>query len=472
MSGLPDGFVVDSGLPDGFVVDAPTSAPTQPSRSFSENLRRQAMLQLVRPPLEVAGGLVNMIPDAAVASRNVLGNAANKVLGRPATPNYDLPGDQFRAILDQHLPKPENTIEKVLNFAQNVALGSRVPLNASVKNPAPAQFVRPENVRMQTLRKSQDAGYVVPPATTNPSAWNRLMESWGGKVGTAQDAASKNMPVTNSLARKALGLADDVDITKDTLGGIRNQAGDVYRQIRGAGSIASTPKFKAALDSIEEPFKSAAKDFPSLADDTVQKVIGGLRRDSFDAASGVDAIARVRELSQKAYASGDKSAGKALRGAANALEDVIEENLTSRGGPWKSVLDDFRSARQLIAKTYSVEKALNNSTGNVSAISLGQQLSKGKPLSGELEVAARFGQAFPRAAKEILDSGSVRNTDVIAGGLASIAAKDPWLLSYPFLRQAARQALLSKPGQAMATPGNFNGIPEWMLMGATSAAQK
>ena len=78
---------------------------------------------------------------------------------------------------------------------------------------------------------------------------------------------------------------------------------------------------------------------------------------------------------------------------------------------------------------------------------LAQQIAKGKPLSGDLRTAGQFAQAFPKASREILDSGSVRNTDLIVGGGTAAVTGQPWYLGYPMLRAAARNFVLSKAAQ-------------------------
>jgi hypothetical protein len=71
---------------------------------------------------------------------------------------------------------------------------------------------------------------------------------------------------------------------------------------------------------------------------------------------------------------------RASKKAATALEDVLEGHLTTIGQP--EALQAFKEARTMIAKTYTVEKALNQATGTVDARKLAAQLNKGKPLSG------------------------------------------------------------------------------------------
>jgi hypothetical protein len=131
------------------------------------------------------------------------------------------------------------------------------------------------------------------------------------------------------------------------------------------------------------------------------------------------------------------------------VEDMLIRHLNSTG---KSALANrFDQARQMIAKTYSVEAALNEGTGNVVASQLGNQLKKGKPLSGGLALAARFAQAFPKAAEEVRHSPGVSAVDALigAGGAVTI---NPGLAALPLARVGTREALLSSAGQRLAKP--------------------
>lgn len=258
---------------------------------------------------------------------------------------------------------------------------------------------------LDTAGKSMDAGYVIPPSMVNPSFKNRLLESQSGKFETAQLAATKNQSVTDSLARKALGLADDAPLSQETMQSIRAQAGKVYEQAKGAGTINADSAFMQALDDIGAKYKTAAKDFPSLGPtnmhgkpiDVIGDMVKGLKVDKFDSSSAIDAVAVLRDQADKAFMSGDKTLGKASKDAANAMESVVERHLQDIGNP--DLYTAFKDARRLIAKSYTVEKALREGAGTVDARILGREVQKGKPLSGELLTAGTFGNVFNKAAQ-------------------------------------------------------------------------
>ena len=316
-------------------------------------------------------------------------------------------------------------------------------------------------VRDATLKEARRVGYVVPPSTTNPTALNRAVEGISGKAATQQSAAVKNQQVTNRLVRKALDLPNDAPLTKATLNAIRSQEGNVYKAVKGAGRIMVDDAYVDDLAKLSESVDEVAKDFPELnvgASKEIHALTDGLLKDSFDSGSAVELMKQLRKdassnLSFAASADPSKKAlGLAQRDAAGAVEDMLIRHLENTGkGALAARLD---KARVRIAKTYSVEAALNDSSGNVVAAQLGGQLKRGKPLSGELETAAKFARAFPKAAAEVRDSPGVSAVDYLVGGFGGIAI-NPALAALPLGRIATREALLSGAGQAATTTAKY-----------------
>lgn len=328
-----------------------------------------------------------------------------------------------------------------------------------VLNPAPKKPV--DVVRRKTLEESQKEGYVVPPSTTNPTAANKFLESFGGKVGTQQDAAFRNMETTNKLARRALGLPDDTPLTLEKLRDYRNREAKAYEPIRNMPAIKADANFQAGLQKIAADSDLIAKEFPGLESADVASLVKSLDQPQFSGKGALAVIGKLRDKASGFYRNGEPEVGSAYRSASNEIEGVIERNLAAQAQTAATpkaaqqaakTLADFRAARMNIAKSFSVEDALNGATGNVSATKLGSQLDNGKPLSGELKTAAKFGQGFKKAAQQIDDSGSVRNTDVIVGGSIAALSGEPTALLYPFGRMAMRDRLLSDWGQKRALP--------------------
>lgn len=311
-------------------------------------------------------------------------------------------------------------------------------------------------VRDATAKTAREAGYVIPPTQTNPTITNRALEGLAGKLTTAQGASIKNQAVTNRTIANALGLDPAKPITKEALVGLRNQAGQAYEAVSGIGPVTTTQSYSKALDDIVAPYLKAAESFPGARPNPIIAEIDTLRTPTFDAASAIAKIRELRAGADKAYVGGDKELGGALKKGAAALEDAIETQL--QGSPAAAgMLDGFRQARQLIAKTYTVEKALNESTGNVAARKLASQLSRGKPLSGGIRDVAQFAQAFPKAADEVASSmPGISPLDFYgAGGLSAITG-NPAAMAAVAARPAARSAILSQPFQRMAGSPSYD----------------
>jgi hypothetical protein len=316
----------------------------------------------------------------------------------------------------------------------------------------------------QTTKGIQEAakdvvqsGYVLPPTQVKPSLTNRLIEGIAGKTTTAQNASFINQQVTNKLAARSLGLPDDAVITPETLQNIRSNAGQAYENLRLSGRLKTSPKFIQALDNIG-PYKDAkiaAKDFGDAKDNAVIEVIESLKKPSFDVNSAVSKINTLRTDANKAFKAGDTALYQANRQASEVLENTIENYLAN--SKQTDLLTKFRQARQTIAKTYSVEDALNPKTGTVDAKKLAAQLRGKKPLTGELKEIGEFGAAFPKAAQAPENMGSLTQIsplDYLAtAGLGSIGASTGSLEntlmagSLGLVRPAFRSAALSKPIQ-------------------------
>jgi hypothetical protein len=317
--------------------------------------------------------------------------------------------------------------------------------------------------RDAALAAGKEAGYVIPPSQAKPGLVNGLLEGMAGKIRTAQDASVKNQRVTNELARKALGVADDVPITKEVLSTIRNDAGKAYEAIRGAGQIMPDAQFGADLAKVTAKFQGAAKDFPELAKNEVADIVASVNKPQFSTDAAVDALAILRERAGAAYAKGDKSLGGAYKQISQALEDAIERNLRQSGQ--NDLLNSFRDARTLIAKTYTVEKALNQS-GNVNAQVLAKELNKGRPLTDELRLAAKVGANFPKATQNVDAIGSTNAVSPLDVGVAMMSG-NPLMMA---ARPAARAALLSPVYQRMMSAPSYGpGATQELLTGAANS---
>lgn len=288
--------------------------------------------------------------------------------------------------------------------------------------------------------ESRAAGYTIPPTQTNPTAWNKALEGLAGKISTGQAASVKNQSVTNSLIRKGLGLPDDAPLTVDTLDAVRKEAGKAYAEVAKLGKFdAAGAKLPAgtAVDTVTDPLllgKTSQVDAAEL--------VRSWKQANHDATAYYRAFGRDANPETLAKA-------KAAASAAKEIDDFLVGQLERLGkGDMAKALKD---ARVRIAKTYSVESALNSEAGNVSAVKLGAQLAKGKPLSGDIKTAAVMGRTYPKAAQEASSSmPGISPLDYLAALGAVSASGNPLLAATAVARPVARSVILNPAYQKLA----------------------
>lgn len=272
--------------------------------------------------------------------------------------------------------------------------------------------------KVAALQAGQEAGYVVPPSAVNPSWINKRLESIAGKAAMSQEASVRNQGVTNSLARQAVGVPENVPLSNQALQGIRTAAGKPYQEVSGLSPIAAQDL--EALKQARFDMNAYFKHYNVSADPA--------------------SLAKAKEA----------------QNLASMLEDSLTNEAQSAGRA--DLIPQLTQARQQIAKTYDLGRALNDTTGDVSAPVIGALLKKGKPLTNELQTVGKFSQAFPQYVRDgaKIPTPGVSKSEAILGALlgsgGAVATGNPMgaaLGALPLISGPVRSMLLSKPYQAM-----------------------
>lgn len=377
---------------------------------------------------------------------------------------------------------------KIMNTAVGAALGKlghqggeylgrKLVERSASKAAALAASKAQGTVKDATTKEAQSIGYVVPPTHANPSVLNRTMEGIAGKLTTAQRAAEKNQAVTDNLARSALGLRPTDPITPELLSSIRQQAGAAYEAIKQAPIVVkSDARYVSDLRGVLAGSKEIAESFPDLADDGLEKLVSGVSGAEFKPGPVIELIKRFRDDAKTLFRSDSPekvALARANQQIAGALENLLSRNLKDQ----PELFAAFTEARKLIAKTYSVESALNPGTGHVVASKLAAQLGRGAPLSGELRTAAKFAKAYPKAVQEVSSSMPGMSPLDVYGSAAAGAAMDSIVpFALPASRVASREVMLTKPFQNRMTtpnytPGPVNKMLPYLGRGAAPAGR-
>jgi hypothetical protein len=156
---------------------------------------------------------------------------------------------------------------------------------------------------------------------------------------------------------------------------------------------------------------------------------------------------------------------KALTARAHEIEQEFADIAAKSGRA--DLVDELVKARQKIAKTYDVEKALNLATGDVSAPVIGRQLDQAGSAakSGELETIGRFQQAFPKftgegAMSPVPGVSAVEPLAMAGLGMGgSGLGQAGWLAGgLPLVRGPMRSLLLSPAYQRFFAQPQYSGL--------------
>lgn len=318
---------------------------------------------------------------------------------------------------------------------------------------------------LKTFEQGALGGLKVVPSDINPSFAITQLESVGGKAAVSQRIQLANQKPVNDMVKAELGVPKNVELSPSVTRAIRNEEGDVYKQVDklsldARDELEKLQAMRAETSRISDPTEAA------VAEAEFDKIHGA--REAMlkeKAAANLEDLRRLRaemEDSWKAYFSSGgnaidaKTKALTLKTQADELEKGIDATLRRTGHA--DLADRITTARQRIAKTYDVDEMMNPGNFNIDPDVALRKLKSGDPLSGNLLTIARFKAAFPNSLRE---SSKVSNPDVsllgtfaqgavgAGAGIATgnIPAAIGGALAVPLARKGARELLLSTPMQ-------------------------
>ena len=390
-------------------------------------------------PVGVAGDLSALLSAGAGGVRAVPAASQAGFKVAKAIPAFE--GQAALTIMPQQIAAIATPTANALEMAARYT-NPLQPVSSGLSAIGKAMGGAPQTPQMQeAIAAARKAGYVIPPSQARESVVNRLLEGTAGKISTGQAASVKNQAVTNRLANETLGLAPDVKLTPEVLDAVRAEAGKAYQAVSNLGDfdVKGGAKLPAEVNvrSVLDPYVMTSSN----------KVDAGELVRAWKQANA-DATAYYRKYNGPAPDPEDLKKAKHAENVSKQISSFLDSQLKSAG--LEDLLPDLKAARVQIAKTHSVEDALNPVTGNVDAKKLAARLEKGKPLSGGLETAGRFASQFKQAARTPESIGSTPGfspLDVVLGGAGAALFGDFSGTAAGFARPALRGAALSGPVQ-------------------------
>ena len=466
------------GLSDEYLgIDRNKPQPVaQPTPSISDILKGTYKVATERPGLLVGGmgtGLLdptNLLLPGALQKSIVAGTptALTQMAPRTAALTQNVLTGSTTAGLTSAAAQAANTgTINPLQLANETVAGALMTLPtatvSAVTTPrAPAKLTQAQLVAERAIAE----GATLPPTQVNPSMLNRIIEGISGKQQTSQIASVKNQQLINEQARKALKLAPDVEITPQVLQQYRDVKGQAYDALRANPAYYADKPF---LNDINSKTAEIQKRGGLVKSGEELNLLNELKQLRFDGDGLVEKIKVLRSDSDVNFRSADPDKirlAQVQKFASKQLEDLAERNLKNFNQP--DVMTNFKEARQDIAKSYTIEKALNAATGNVSGAVLGQRAATGKIVPSELQALSNAAAAYPTAFQNVARIGSVPGfspLDIGTAGIASAAAGNPSVMlsaaTRPTLRSLAVSPMYQRnmlPSSQPQAPGLLNRI--------------
>lgn len=319
----------------------------------------------------------------------------------------------------------------------------------------------------QAAKDAIGVGYVLPPAEATEGSIAKvslpnIMAGAGGKIKMEQFASAKNQAVTDGLAARELGFPEKTLIDKDMLQHYRDMQGLAYGRLKSIRQpFAIDQTFQDDISKLAREARIAGSEYSQMKSPELEDMLKDLvAKPSYSPTAMIERIKALRQDSVsnlsapggKQVAYKELSLGTAQRGAAQAMEELIERNLakTNQG----HLLDDVRTARVNIAKSYDIDTALNDATHQVSARRLAALQNRGKPLGGNLKVIADAANNFERSFQTPTKFGAVESLSVLDVSFAGMAAarslikgdygKAAAFMAAAGIRPMARAAVMNK----------------------------
>mgnify|MGYP001601339318 CR=1 FL=1 len=438
--------------------------PWGPSRQEIEEVRDRDNPLMATPGGfmgNIGGGALATVPLAMIPGANTAAGTA-------------LTGSLFGAAQPVGV-EDSRTVNTALGGA--TALGMKVGLdklggyfsNRAAAAAAQQAKLQQENaLRDQVVREAREAGYRLTPTQAGAGSVARGVEGASGSAKMEKQLSVYDQKVTNRLVREHLDEALDAlglprlgskPLSAKTMDDIVSDAAKAgYRAVDDLKNVNWDKTFERSVKmlSLKRPGGAVAHPAEAQIDDIITRLAEHPQWTGKELRAD---ITRLRELASTNFSAARRAGGdvektalaRVQSRAAELLEELAERNLANNGAP-ATVISNFREARQLMAKAFTVKDALDG-TGNVSARDLARS---GAPLEGGMKIAANFARNFEGSARDVSkmrDRTGFQYGDILLGGVGAMV--DPSLGALAFSRPVSRQIALSRLGQSMMSRPDY-----------------
>jgi hypothetical protein len=281
--------------------------------------------------------------------------------------------------------------------------------------------------QLDAAAEAQRLKIALNPADIDPSVSTRFLSAAAGPRGP-EALALANKPRVTEIAKTELGLGPTTSLTSEAYSTARANLAKPYDEVRKLPTMVADETALKNLNDLRKNDKliggeGVAKKVNKLVDDAVAKTQAGLT-----GAEVLDNVRALRADAKKIY--GNQNAtpkqvavADANLAIANQLESMIESNITN-----PKLLDQFRDARQKMARTYVYEGATDFNTGMVDVSKLARITAKDNALTGDIAALGKIAGNFPdvfttTAASKFYDLPRLSRSGLAGGGGALVGSQ-------------------------------------------------
>ena len=407
------------------------AAPAQAPLTFADYAKSYGSA-IVRPIANLVASAPLLAMDAGVATRNVLGNAYNKAVGNPATPNYTLPSAMFKQSLDQYTQAPTSTTGKIAEGLSTIVAGAGAPIAATqlgmpllasaLNGPqatsslgqftsnatlAPINFVsKPSNLTPAQQIAAENGSTLgmklTPGMRTGSKPLMQLeakLESSPWTSGPAEALRQNNQDILDSVVSSTIGENSKPDAA--TLGAAYERLGQNFDKFRNASrvSIVDPETTRSLVDQVDNDFAGLVSG--KVSDNPlVQRLVSLTDSGSVNNEQLGSLSSKLGRLAYKQMSTpnGDRDLGQAIYQIKDHVDDLLGAGLSpEEQAAYATTRQQYKNLMTLVSRTNIV----NPSTGNVNPVALANKLQSADRTGftfgqnqSDVYNAVRFGQAF------------------------------------------------------------------------------
>ena len=248
--------------------------------------------------------------------------------------------------------------------------------------------------QLDAIAEAQRLKLALNPTDVDPSISARAYSAAAGPRGP-EALAEVNRPRVTEIAKNELGLDTTTSLTGDAYKQARANLAAPYDEVRKLPAMVADQNTVKSLNELRKNNKliggeGVAKKVNKLVDNAIDQTQAGLT-----GAELLDNVRTLRADAKKIYNNQNATpkqvaVADANLAIANQLESMIESNISN-----PKLLDQFRDARQKMARTYVYEGATDFNTGMVDVSKLARITSKDNALTGDIASLGKIAGNFP-----------------------------------------------------------------------------